>query len=493
MFERFTEKARRVIFFGRFEASQFGSPLIGTEHLLLGLLREDKGLTRRFLRVGGLDGIRKEIEQHTTVRQSVSTSVDLPLSNESKRVLHYASEEADQLEHKHIGTEHLLLGVLREENCFAAKLLTDRGIRLEALREELTRAPHATLPSEVSREPSRPAQASANLIRLEPLHPLVGRESELDRIIHILGCFNAKNPVLVGELGVGKRTIVGGLAQRIADGAVPAFLADKAVVELDLPPWGAIGSAWFERFHSALPKAAEEGAILFVDELHTPVNGAFGAISIRFQEILKRAVVSGQLQCISVATPAGYAKSIADHGWLEGCFQPIQVRPASEADCIQVVRGIKQVYEEFHGVTYAEEALTGAVAYASACIPERHLPGKAVDVLDEAASCARLRHATLPEDVIELQKRIRFIAHRMASAIENHEFEKARFYSDEERKERANLDLLRKEYKLKETGALVEVTLEDIEGVVARWTGATLDAIRKFRPPAGGGSKEKDS
>jgi ATP-dependent Clp protease ATP-binding subunit ClpC len=491
MFERFTEKARRVIFFGRYEASQFGSPYIESEHLLLGLLREDKGLTARFLRSGGLDSIREEVEKNTTVRQPTPTSVDLPLSNECKRALQYASEEAEALSHKHIGAEHLLMGLLREEKCFAAQLLVERGVDLEEMRKQLIRVPYFDPGSERARAVLRSAQANANLVAVEPIHPLVGREAELDRIIHILGRFNAKNPVLVGEVGVGKRTIIGGLAQRIANGQVPSFLSQNSLAELDLPPWGALGSAWYQRFHDALPRAAEEGAIIFVDDLHTPVLGNFGSSSVHLQEILKRAVVTGQLQCISVTTPAAYAKSIADRGWLEACFQPIKVSPANEVDSILVLQGIKKVYEEFHDVSYNDDALTSAVAYASACIPDRHLPGKAVDLIDEAGSCAKLRHAALPQDVRELQKKIHFIRQKVDSCIGNHEFEKARFYSDEERNEKENLRVLREKYKTSETETVIEVTREDIEGVVSRWTGATIEAIRKSRAPEGDGPEKK--
>jgi len=481
MFERYTEKARRAIFFARYEASQFGSPYIETEHLLLGLLREDKALTYRFLPRGSSENIRNEVESHSTVREKTPTSIDLPLSDESKRALEYGAEEADRLGHKHIGTEHLVMGLLREKKCFAAQLLNDHGLRLEAMREDLSRTPHEIPARDPVRiTPRSVASSSTNVVRLEPFSTLIGRQSELNRIFHILGCRNAKNPVLVGELGVGKRTIVGGLAQRIADGDVPSFLAEACVVELDLPPWGAIGAGWYERFHDAIPKAAQEGAIILVDELHTPVDGVFGSSSIHLQEILKRAIVNGQLQCISVTTPAAYAKSISDHGWLEACFQPIRVAPASEADSVQVLQGIKQIYEEFHGVTYSDEVLTNAVAYASTCIPERHLPGKAVDVMDEAGAVVKLRHSKLPEDVAEVQKRIHFIVSRMKSAITNHEFEKARFYSEEERKERERLREVRAKYKLDETKT--EVTHEDIEGVIARWTGATTEAIRKSRP-----------
>ena len=304
MFERYTEKARRVIFCSRYEASQFGSPYIETEHLLLGLIREDKAHTRRFLPRVALQGLRQKIEKHTVIRERVATSVDLPLSNESRRALAYAAEEADGLTHKHIGTEHLFLGLQREEKCFAAQLLTECGLRLETVRAELAKTPHEEQVASHPLPASTAVRPSTALIRITPTHPLIGRDTELERILHILGCFNAKNPVLVGDLGVGKRAIVGGLAQRIRDGAVPRFVAEASLYELDLPPWGTIDSAGFERLQRSLPKVAELGGLVFVDELHTPTNGVFGRSASRLREILKRFVVSGQLQCISVATPA---------------------------------------------------------------------------------------------------------------------------------------------------------------------------------------------
>jgi ATP-dependent Clp protease ATP-binding subunit ClpC len=489
MFERFTEKARRVIFFGRYEASQVGSLYIETEHLLLGLLREDIVLNRRFLPPDALEKIRLEIQKNTLVREKTSTSADLPLSNESKRVLAYASEEADQLHHKHIGTEHLLLGLLREEKAVAARALQTCGVSLEKVRGELGLTPHFS-PARETTSPSSPSVLPrANLIPLDPLFPLIGRQNELERILHILGCYNAKNPVLVGELGVGKRTIVGGLAHRIANGDVPSFLSEATVVELDLPPWGAITGTWFDNFCSALPKAAEQGITVFVDDLHTPSDSLFGRSAVHLQEILKRAVVSGQIQCISVATPAGYAKSIADHGWLDGCFQPIHVTPATETESLQVLRGIKHIYEEFHAARYTDDALTSAVAGAAACIPGGSLPGRAVDVMDEAGSVVRLRNSKMPVGIVEVQKRIRFIVSRVKGAIENHEFEKARFYSDEERKERTALDALLNEHR-KTSPVVLEITADDVVGVIARSTNSTVEAVRKAIARKSGRSTE---
>src|SRR5580658_5238769 len=237
MFERYTEKARRVIFFARDEASQFGSPYIESEHLLMGLLREDKALTNRFLHShGSVESIRKQIEAHTTMREKVSTSVDLPLSNESKRVLAYAAEEAERLGHKHIGTEHLLLGLLREEGCFAAELLNERGVKLETVREELAHVKHEpevrrpaaeALPlSEISRDLTHAAIEGQ-------LGPVLGRDLEIEAVIEVLGNLRSGNPLLVGEKGAGKSAIVEALAQRIVEGRVPALLTEKRVLVFD--------------------------------------------------------------------------------------------------------------------------------------------------------------------------------------------------------------------------------------------------------------------
>jgi ATP-dependent Clp protease ATP-binding subunit ClpC len=259
MFERYTEKARRVIFFARYEASQFGSPYIESEHLLLGIVWADKPLTTRFLR-SEVASIRKQVESQTTTREKTSTSVDLPLSNESKHVLAYAGEEAERLAHKHIGTEHLLLGLLREEKCVGAQILTERGVLLSWLRGELARRPHQAALGQ--KRPSVLDELSPYISDLvDQTQPLIGREKELDRLMELLCRFRGKNPVLVGELGVGKRTIVGGLARRIADGNIPRSLAEKAILVLDLPPLRVLekDSSWHERLDRALVAAAKDG------------------------------------------------------------------------------------------------------------------------------------------------------------------------------------------------------------------------------------------
>ena len=486
MFERYTEKARRVIFFARYEASQFGSPFIETEHLLLGLLREDKALTNRFLRShASIESIRKQIEGRTPIREKVSTSVDLPLSQECKRVLAYAAEEAERLAHKHIGTEHLLLGLLREDKSFAAEILHERGLRLSTLREELSRVQNDKAATARPKETSLLGEFSRDLTQAameNQLDPLVGREGELERVVQILCRRTKNNPVLIGEPGVGKTAIVEGLAQRIADGDVPSFLADKRILALDLSLIVA-GTKYRGQFEERLKTIMKElmeaqNAIIFIDELHTLVGAGSAEGSLDAANILKPALSRGEIQCIGATTPAEYRKSIEKDRSLERRFQAVKVPPPSEGEGIKILFGIKDRYEKFHAVTYTDEALNTAVYHSNRYIPDRFLPDKAVDLIDEAGARVKLRQSSLPEEMIDVQKRIKFVVHRMENAIANHEFEKARFYSDEERKERENLRLVREKYNIDET-AMGVVTHEDIEEVVARWTGVPVTAIKE--------------
>ncbi len=486
MFERYTEKARRVIFFARYEASQFGSPYIETEHLLLGLLREDKTLANRFLRShAAVDSIRKQIEGHTTIREKVSTSVDLPLSHECKRVLAYGAEEAERLSHKHIGTEHLLLGLLREEKCFAAEILHERGLRLSTIREELQRSQSEKVSSNRPKESSLLAEFSRDLTQAAmdtSLDPLIGRDYELERVVQILCRRTKNNPVLIGEPGVGKTAIVEGLAQRIAEGDVPSFLADKRILALDLSLIVA-GTKYRGQFEERLKTIMKElmenqNAIIFIDELHTLVGAGSAEGSLDAANILKPALSRGEIQCIGATTPAEFRKSIEKDRSLERRFQAVKVPPPSEIDAVKILFGIKDRYEKFHAVGYTDEAIEAAVYTSSRYIPDRFLPDKAIDLIDEAGARVKLRQTTLPSDLADIQKRIKFIVHRMENAIANHEFEKARFYSDEERKERENMRQLREKYNLDDTSTGV-VTKDDIDDVVARWTGVPMTSIKE--------------
>ena len=486
MFERYTEKARRVIFFARYEASQFGSPYIETEHLLLGLIREDKALANRFLRShAAVDSIRKQIEAHTTIREKVSTSVDLPLSHECKRVLAYAAEEAERLSHKHIGTEHLLLGLLREEKCFAAEILHERGLRLSTIREELARVRSEKLFARRPKESTALTEFSRDLTQEAAdgkLDPLVGREDELERVVQILCRRTKNNPVLIGEPGVGKTAIVEGLAQRIANGVTLPYLAEKRILALDLSLIVA-GTKYRGQFEERLKTIMKElrenpNTIIFIDELHTLVGAGSAEGSLDAANILKPALSRGELQCIGATTPTEFRKFIERDRSLERRFQGVKVHPPTEDEAVLILLGIKESYEKFHAVTYSDDAIEAAVHSSIRYIPDRFLPDKAIDLMDEAGARVKLEQTRVSDKAAEIHKRIKYIVQRMENAIAKHEFEKARFYSDEERKERENLRQLQREQDA-EQAAAVTVEKDDIEEVVARWTGVPMTSIKE--------------
>ena len=314
------------------------------------------------------------------------------------------------------------------------------------------------------------------------LDPLVGREGELERSVQILCRRTKNNPVLIGEPGVGKTAIVEGLAQRIADGEVPSFLADKRVLALDLSLIVA-GTKYRGQFEERLKTIMKElmesqNSIVFIDELHTLVGAGSAEGSLDAANILKPALSRGEIQCIGATTPAEYRKSIEKDRSLERRFQAVKVPPPNEAEAIKIIMGIKDRYEKFHAVSYTDAAVEFAVSHSNRYIPDRFLPDKAIDLIDEAGARVKLRQTSLPEEITEVQKRIKFIVHRMDSAIANHEFEKARFYSDEERKERENLRALRDKYHLDDSAAGI-VGREDIEDVVSRWTGVPVTSIKE--------------
>jgi len=466
MFERYTEKARRVVFFARYEASQFGSPYIETEHLLLGLLREDKALTNHFLRShNAVESIRKQVYAHTAAREKISTSVDLPLSNECKRVLAYAAEEAERLGHKHIGVEHLFLGLLREEKCFATELLKERGIQLQTVRDELAREPHH---AEEARGADAPAATHIRDLTQAAsegqLEPVLGRDLEIDAVIQILSRFRNGNPVLVGEPGSGRTSIVEALAQRIAEGSAPPQLTGKRIVIFDSHLSGSQLTG-----RAQLKISDESGAIVFVGDLRSVLGPGAGSGLAVVSGSLRSSPLSGQVRCIATSSPNDYRECLHAAPWLRDVFRAVFVQPLDKHQTLSVLDARKGQYEAFHAVSYSDEALRCAVESAGRYLPGQALPGKALELLDAAAVRLRLQQPTLPEEVVEAEKRIRFITQRMDSAIANHEFEKAKFYGDEEKKERENLRAVREKYQLGETSSIT-VGPEDIEAVIASWS-----------------------
>jgi ATP-dependent Clp protease ATP-binding subunit ClpC len=487
MFEKYTEKARRVIFFARYEASQFGSPTIETEHLLLGLIREDKNLTARFIPKANatIQDIRREIEGRTLIRDKVSTSVDLPFSEECKRALNSAAEESDRLGHRHIGTEHILLGLLREEKSVAAEILRDHGFRMRLIREELNRGIAEKSTQSRPKEPLSLVEFSRDLTEAasnDALDPLIGRDTEIERMIQILCRRTKNNPVLIGEPGVGKTAIVEGLAQRIVNGQVPPLLLDKKILALDISLIVA-GTKYRGQFEERLKTIMKEllenrNFIVFIDELHTLMGAGSAEGSLDAANILKPSLSRGEIQCIGSTTPHEYRRSIEKDRSLERRFQSIRVTPPSELESIRILNGIKEKYEAFHQLEYAEEALEAAVYLSNRYISDRFLPDKAIDLIDEAGARVKLRRASVPDDVIKLQRRIRVIDGRIEDAISSREFEKAARYRLEEDLEQENLQVIRERWKLNTTTPL-QVTREDIEEVIAKWTGIPLSSIHE--------------
>jgi ATP-dependent Clp protease ATP-binding subunit ClpC len=463
MFERYTEKARRVIFFARYEASQFGAPAIEPEHLLLGLMREDKTLTGRFFPRAqvSIESIRKEIEGRTLLREKISTSVELPLAPETKRVLAYAHEESDRLQHRHIGTEHLLLGLLREDRSMAAEILYERGLRLNAVRDEIARQSGVDARSSQKKDTPHLVEFSRDLTddaSNDKLDPLIGREAEIERVVQILCRRTKNNPVLIGEPGVGKTAIVEGLAQRIVRGEVPSFLENKRILSLDLSLIVA-GTKYRGQFEERLKQIMRElienpQYIIFIDELHTLVGAGSAEGSLDAANILKPALSRGEIQCIGATTPAEFRKSIEKDRSLERRFQAVKVPPPSEAEAVAILDGVRERYESFHQVHYTDDALEAAVYQSHRYIPDRFLPDKAIDVIDEAGARVKLRVRREQGNLSDWSQISEWS--RQPDAV---------FDSDEQ----SDDDEL----------VSAQVTRDDVEEVIARWTGIPVTSLKE--------------
>ena len=484
MFERYTERARRVLFFARYEASQLGSVSIETEHLLLGLIREGKGLTSRIFARShlSLENIRKDIEGRTVFGEKVSTSVEIPFSIETKRVLQFAAEEADRLLHNYIGTEHLLLGILREDHSVAASILSEKGMRLNTVREDivqllnekttLTRVKETPLLAEFSRDLTDAAMKNH-------LDPLVGRLAELERVQQVLCRRTKNNAVLIGEPGVGKTAIVEGLAQRVVYGDVPHFLADKRILALDISliVAGTKYRGQFEERLKAIMKELTENAniIVFIDELHTLVGAGSAEGSLDAANILKPALSRGEIRCIGATTPAEYRKYIEKDRSLERRFQAIKVDPPSEGETIEVLVGIKDRYEGFHHVEYAHDAIEAAVYQSNRYITDRFLPDKAIDLIDEAGARAKLREASDSGAFSEVNRNVRVSVEQ----VDGKEQEKTPFFRDQDVIARENLQFVREKFDVKSSARRVLVDKQDIDEVVSKWTGVPLTSINQ--------------
>ena len=473
MFERYTEKARRVIFFARYDASNFGSKTIAPEHLLLGLIREDKTLATRFFvsrQQFNPDAIRKEIEGRSVLREKLPQTMELILTPESKRVLLYAHEESEKLQNRHIGTEHLLIGLLREERSMAAEILYERGLRLQTVRDEIGRQHGAS--TGLQQNAPNLAEYCRDLTeaayRRDSLDPLVGREAELERVIEILSRRTKNNPLLIGEPGVGKTAIVEGLAQRIVSGEVPPSLENKRILSLDLSLIVA-GTKYRGQFEERLKNILRElqenpQCMIFVDEIHTLVGAGNAEGTLDAANILKPALSRGEIQCLGATTPREFRKSIEKDRALERRFQTVKVAPPNEAETLQILEGIREKYESFHGVHYSQAALEAAVTQSNRFLPERFLPDKAIDVLDEAGARVKLR-SFRDADYAEIAWQQTVKNWSKANVGKNSASEDQYFnfsFGD-----------------LDDSFATLEVTRSDVEDIIARWTGIPAASIKE--------------
>src|SRR5882724_1417160 len=494
MFERFTDRARKVMALANQEAQRFNHEYIGTEHILLGLVKEGSGVGANVLKNLDVDlrKVRLEVEKLVKSGPDMVTMGKLPQTPRAKKVIEYAIEEARNLNHNYVGTEHLLLGLLREHDGVAAQVLMNLGLKLEEVREEVLNLLGAGVESEEPQQQEKqsgktksktPALDSfgrdlTELARKGQLDPVIGRKNEIERVIQILCRRQKNNPVLLGEAGVGKTAIVEGLAQMVISSAVPEILHDRRIVVLDLAMMVA-GTKYRGQFEERIKAVMNEvrrakNVILFIDELHTLVGagGAEGAIDA--SNVLKPALARGEIQCIGATTLDEYRKYIEKDAALARRFQEIIVNPPSAAEAIEILKGLRDRYEAHHRVQITDEALNSAVELSDRYISGRCLPDKAIDVIDEAGARVRLKGMTRPPDLKELDEKIEKLNQEKEAAVMDQDFERAAALRDQSEKLRKEKEQTTKEWrdKAKETDGVVDD--EVVAEVVSKMTGVPL-------------------
>jgi len=493
MFERFTEKARRVVIYAQEEARMLNQNYIGTEHLLLGLIREQDGIAAKALESLNisLEDVHAQVEE-LIGRGTYVPNGHIPFTPRAKKVLELSLREALQLGHNYIGTEHVLLGLIREGEGVAAQVLLNLGADLEKVRSaviqllsgyygkggEQTSEEHAGSSSQLLDEFGRNLTRQA---REGKLDPVVGREQEIERVMQILSRRTKNNPVLIGEPGVGKTAVVEGLAQAIARDEVPETLRSKQLYTLDLAALVA-GSKYRGEFEERLKKVMKEirergDIILFVDEMHTLVGAGAAEGAIDAASIIKPALARGELQTIGATTLDEYRKYVEKDAALERRFQPIQVGEPSVEETVEILRGLRDRYEAHHRVSITDGALEAAATLADRYISDRFLPDKAIDLVDEAGSKMRIKMMTAPPDVREVEDRLRAVRQEKEAAIEAQEFEKAAALRDKEKQALAEKRAVEEEWLKPDKSRLVEVTEVEIADIVSMWTGIPVTAL----------------
>lgn len=505
MFDKYTDRARKVISLSRIEAQRLSHDTIGTEHILLGLLREGSGVAARALLNLEIDvkKVLDEVERLIKTEPRPVASGQLPFTPGAKKTLEFAHEEAVNLKHDYIGTEHLLLGILREEEGLASRVLRNLGVKVEAVREEVLTILGEGMPSmgeepppEEAKTGGRTAPGRSKTPALDAfgrdltamaaqgqLDPVIGRRNEIERLTQILCRRTKNNPVLLGEAGVGKTAIVEGLALDIVSGSIPEILKEKRIVILDLPLMVA-GTKYRGQFEERIKAVMNEvikakHIILFIDELHTLVGAGAAEGAIDASNVLKPALSRGQIQCIGATTLDEYRKHVEKDGALERRFQTIMVDPPTKAEALLILNGLKEKYEAHHGVTYTEGALANCVELSYRYISGRHLPDKAIDVMDESGARVRLRSMTRPPDLKELEDEVRQLEKDKESSITAQDFEKAAQLRDKTLKLRQQKETTLKEWKKKSAETVGIVDENIISETVAKMTGVPLSRLEK--------------
>jgi ATP-dependent Clp protease ATP-binding subunit ClpC len=502
----FTDRVRKVLAMAREEAIRLQHDYVGTEHILLGLIREGEGVAAAVLMNLNVDleQIHERIEDSVRKGKATIALGELPYTSRAKKVLEYAMAEARELNHSYVGTEHLLLGLLREEKGIAAQVLNGLGVSLEDARAETLKLLGSDVgPSQSGSTPTSGGSAAApkgekksktpaldhfcrdltELAREEKLDPTIGRAQEIERVMEVLSRRKKNNPVLIGEPGVGKTAIVEGLAQLIASGNCPDSLRDNRVLALDMAAVIA-GTKYRGQFEERLKAimneiAQNKNVILFIDELHTLVGAGAAEGAIDASNMLKPALARGELQCVGASTLNEYRKYIEKDGALERRFQPIIIDPPSIEEAIEILKGIRKHYEDHHKIIIPDETLASAARLSERYITDRFLPDKAIDVIDEAGARARLATQVPPPEVNELKERLEELAESKDASIRDQDFEKAAELRDQERELQAEIRRKQEEWEQERKSHRPTIGEEDVGFIVSRWTGIPVTRLRE--------------
>ncbi len=488
MSNRFTDRVQRVIIIAQEEAKRLNHDYVGTEHLLLGLVALGEGVAAKVLHTLGIDlrKVRSEVEKLVGTGDNVMLLGEIPFTPRAKKVLELAVEEAQSMNHSYVGTEHLLLGLLREEEGIAARVLENLGVRIADVREEII-----NLMGDGTESMETPAAGTGKktktpnldefgrdltaMARDNKLDPVIGRAEEIERLIQILSRRTKNNPVLIGDPGVGKTAIVEGLAQRVAAGEVPEILYSKRVLTLDLAAVVA-GTKYRGEFEQRMKNIMEEirksknSVILFIDELHTVIGAGAAEGAIDASNMLKPPLSRGELQCIGATTLDEYHKHIEHDAALERRFQPIVVEPPSVDETIEILKGLREKYEAHHKVKFTDEAIESAARLSDRYISDRYLPDKAIDLIDEAGARARLQSTQPPQNIKDREQELAKMTADKEAVIAKQDYERAARLRDREREMRKALEDTRKKWRASREDIRPSITAEEIAQLVAKWT-----------------------